>query len=592
MAQDQVEEIKSKTDIVAVISEHIELKKAGRNFKAVCPFHNEKLPSFYVSPELQIFKCFGCHEGGDVIAFLQKYEGLDFQEALKVLADRAGIKLKAYRPGISSEKEKLKELNKIASRFYQYLLLSHASGKKALTYLTKDRGLKLTTIKKFNIGFSPERPDALAGYLVNKKKYHINDLDRAGLVYKRGGAGYDRYAGRVIFPLFDHRGEVAGFAGRVMPGAKRDVGKYINTPETPIYHKSSLLYGLNITKGDIKRKKEAVVTEGELDMISSWQEGVKNVVAIKGTALTEDQLRLLARFTEKLILALDADAAGETAARRSIVLAQEMELDVRVAQLGDYKDPDEMARKDIRAYKKSLKEAVDIWEFIIDSIFSRYEKTASGKAKISREVIPVLASIPDKIVQAHYVKVVADKFDISVDIVTEQLLKAKPQKVVSSTQTDAETYEKEDKTRRQLLEEELLSLAFNFDLNILKDKKVTSLIKTPINKKILNEYIKYTKNKKEIQLTEFAKVLPKELMDAFSKIVLIDMEELEGYEDKQNNEIKLVIRELKTIDIKQKLEVLEKDISKHEKKKDKKNLQKTKKEFRDLVKELSDIKKD
>src|SRR4030043_909411 len=296
--ESQVDEVKSRVGIVGLISEYIPLKKAGRNYKALCPFHGEKTPSFMVSPELQIYKCFGCGESGDAFSFLEKYEGMEFGEALKYLADKAGIKLKPLHPGQFGEKERFFEINRIASKFYNYVLLSHPAGKEALKYLTRERGLKIDILKKFQLGFSPYKEDALAKVLI-KRKYQESELINGGLVY-RGRGLVDRFSGRVIFPLFDHRSNVVGFAGRILPkDDKGDRAKYINSPETPVYHKSRVLYGLDLAKAEIKRSKEVVIVEGELDMISSWQAGIKNVVAIKGSALTDEQIGLISRLAEK-----------------------------------------------------------------------------------------------------------------------------------------------------------------------------------------------------------------------------------------------------------------------------------------------------
>ena len=314
---DQVEEIKEKVDIVSLISERIELKKAGRNFKANCPFHSEKTPSFMVSPELQIYKCFGCGEGGDAISFLQKYEGMEFYEALKYLADRTGVKL-IQRVGLSSENEKLFNINRWASRFYHYILFNHPSAREALNYLTKVRKIKTESIKTFGVGYSPDIPEIFKKFFLDKKGFSPTEIEKVGLGYTRGGSVRDRFSGRIIFPLFDHRGNVAGFSGRILPGReKADTGKYINTPETPIYHKSNILYGLNLSKKEIKKKGEAIVVEGELDAISPWQVGIKNIVAIKGSAFTNEQAKLLSRFSENVTLALDSDIAGNIAARPS-----------------------------------------------------------------------------------------------------------------------------------------------------------------------------------------------------------------------------------------------------------------------------------
>ncbi|KKR56946.1 MAG: primase protein [Candidatus Woesebacteria bacterium GW2011_GWC2_40_30] len=329
MPENQIEEVKGS----AIIGERIELKKAGRNYKANCPFHGEKTPSFMVSPELQIFKCFGCDAKGDVFSFLEQYEGMEFPEALKYLADRAGVKLQKFQGGESSEKERLIEVNTQTLRFYNYLLLEHPVGKKALDYLMNQRGLKKETIQEFSLGYSPESSYSLKKFLVDKKKFTPSEVERAGIGIVRGSNLYDRFNGRVVFPLFDHRGNSIGFSGRVLPWDKRETGKYINSPETPLYHKSNVLYGLNLARGLIKKKKTAIVVEGELDLISSWQAGIKNVVAIKGSALTEEQVKLLSRFAQRFILALDSDMAGDAATRRGIKVASDMGVEIKVAEI-------------------------------------------------------------------------------------------------------------------------------------------------------------------------------------------------------------------------------------------------------------------
>ncbi|KKU09188.1 MAG: primase protein [Candidatus Woesebacteria bacterium GW2011_GWB1_45_5] len=402
MPQDQVEEVKQKTDIVSIIGERIEIKKAGRNFKANCPFHGEKTPSFMVSPELQIFKCFGCGEGGDAFSFLEKYEGMEFGEALKYLADRAGVKLQRVDLGAGSEKEKLIEINTQALRFYNYLLLSHPIGQKALDYLLKERGLKKQTIEEFSLGYSPENPATFKKFLVDKKKFNPGDIAKGGLGLIRGSQIYDRFSGRIVFPLFDHRGNPVGFSGRVLPWDKRETGKYINSPETPLYHKSNVLFALNLTRPFIKKKKVAIVVEGELDAILSYQAGIRNIVAIKGSALTEEQVRLLSRFAPKFILALDADIAGDSAARRGITVAGNLGVEVKVATITKYKDPDEAARGDLESYKKDLINAKGVWDYLIDSVFARSE-------------------IGDKIVQAHYANVLARKLDVPLSAVSEEI---------------------------------------------------------------------------------------------------------------------------------------------------------------------------
>jgi len=585
---DQIEEIKSKTDIVSVIGEHITLKKAGRNYKANCPFHGEKEPSFNVSPELQIFKCFGCGEAGDVFTFLQKYEGMDFYEALKFLADRVGVKLKKFKSAQTSQKQKLYEINSLANRFYNYVLLKHVSGKFALDYLIKNRGLKLDTIKKFQLGYSPDRPLALKKFLVDKKKIATSDLEKVGIVYMRGSQAIDRFRGRVTFPLFDHRGNITGFAGRILPSERvKKLAKYTNSPETEIYHKSRMLYGFEITKREIKKSSKAVVVEGELDMISSWQIGIKNAVAIKGSALTKEQVKLLSRYAQKLIFAMDSDVAGDIAARRGIEIAEKEGLSVSVANLGKFKDPDDMARADPDKLILAIKNAVGAWDFIIDFVFSQHKgKGGEKKAKISREIVPVLASIKDKIVQAHYVKIVAEKLNVPVEAVFQQVASDKNIKDASMPEVEIISKTKQ-KTRRELLEERLLIVAFTYNPLILQKRKIYSLISTSLTKRIIAEFRKFTRGRKSFNSAKFASQLPDELADGYSNIILKDDGEFQRFDKKRyEKEIEMLINQIEIIDIKESLRETAREIRKFEAGKQKKKLLASKQKFGKLTKKL------
>jgi len=584
MSDNQVEEVKSRTDIVSIIGERIELKKAGRNYKAICPFHGEKTPSFMVSPELQIFKCFGCSEAGDVYAFLEKYEGMEFPEALKYLADRAGIKIEKTRFNESSEKEKLIEVNTQAARFYNYLLLEHPMAKKALDYLINQRGIKPETIKEFQLGYSPESSYALTKFLVGKKKFTPQDIEKAGIGIARGSNLYDRFNGRVIFPLFDHRGNPIGFSGRVMPWDKRDTGKYINSPETPLYHKSNVLYGLNLTRSFIKKKKVAIVVEGELDLISSWQAGIKNIVAIKGSALTEEQVRLLSRFAPKFILALDSDKAGDAADRRGIKVASDLGVEVKVAKITGFKDPDDAARGNLESYKKDLIASKGIYDFLIDSVFTRVaSESGAGKSKISKEIIPILGEISDKIVQSHYANVVAGRLGVPLEAVMEEIGKIGETQSPKSVNISTETQEK---TKRDLLEERYLALVFESDPKILLSKESISLIILPVYRRLVEEYIKYAPGK-TFNVTEFGAALPAELFQAFSEMVLTDNQDLLENPDELKRELELVKKELKIHSAKERLKFLAGQMREMEEKGDKEQLRSVQNEFNKLAKSLS-----
>lgn len=580
---DQVAEVKLKTDIVAVISEHVDLKKAGRNYKGLCPFHNEKTPSFIVTPELQMYKCFGCGVSGDVFTFLEEYEGMEFPEALKFLAERAGVKLAPLSSGSRDDKEKLYSVNRLAMQFYQYILWNHSEGKSPLQYLLEQRGLKEETIKTFNLGYSPNAPLALKGFLIDKKKTDMFLLEKVGIVYKGDHGAFDRFRGRVVFPLFDHRGNVVGFAGRILPGGRSDLAKYINTAETPIYHKSNLLYGIHLTRADIKRAGAAIVVEGELDMISTWQAGIKNVVAIKGSALTEEQINLLSRYTKKVILALDADLAGEKAAQRGIEIAEKGGLEVKVAVLEKYKDPDEAARSDPDYLKKCFKEAKSVWDFLIDSVFLRHKgQTGAQKAAISKEVVPVLSKIADSIVRAHYIHLVAGRLGVPIEAVSEEVGKkvegSKPPEIVMAEK------KAEKKDRAELLEDQLLAIAFSGDPNSLLTEEIAGLLQSKLNQKIARSFEEYLKSKKEYKAQDFFDKLPDELKEHFKDLQLSDIEEL-GSENRKK-QFMLVYQELQAIRIKARLHILANEIGMAEKQKEKNLLKEKEVEFAKLTKEL------
>ncbi|MCL6096929.1 MAG: DNA primase, partial [Patescibacteria group bacterium] len=419
---DQASEIREKIDIVSFISEYLPLKKAGRNFKANCPFHNEKSPSFMVSPERQIWHCFGCQKGGDAFSFLMEYENMEFPEALRVLAKKAGVQLKSfsYDNQAQSEKEKIYNLNRHALKFYQYVLLKHNLGKKALFYLKEKRHMTEKLIETFSLGFSPNSGSAVSNYLINKKGYKKQDLYLAGLAFETGGRTVDFFRGRIMFPLSDHRGNIVGFSARVLD-EKQDTSKYINTKETSVYHKGSLFFGLDIAKDEIKKSQQAILVEGEFDVIACFREGIRNTVAIKGTALTENQVALLSRFTPKVTLCLDMDEAGFEATKRSLPLIEKKGLTTTII-IPDGKDPDEAIQKNPGAFKKALKDDIGIYDFLIAKFLSLYDKTSSeGKGKIVEEIKPLLSAVENEVVKEHYIKKLSREIDTSIESIAKEI---------------------------------------------------------------------------------------------------------------------------------------------------------------------------
>jgi len=520
---DQVEEVKGKVDIVQLVGEYVKLTKAGRNFKGLCPFHSEKTPSFMVNPELQIYKCFGCGEGGDAYAFWEKMEGVEFGEALKALAKRVGVTLISYTPSQGEEdRERLYKVNNLAAEFYHYLLTKHRMGEPARKYL---EGRKITdkAVERFKLGFVPEGWDYLIKYLVGKKGFKIQDMERAGLVVPSQRGGYDRFRNRIMFPLNNHRGQTVGFAGRVLPGGDEKTGKYVNTPETEIYHKGDLLYGLDINKVDVKNAGAAVVVEGELDAIASWQAGVHNVVAIKGSALTIKQVDILKRYTETIVLALDADLAGDMAARRGIEIAEKAGMMIKVINPNSetlnpkhFKDPGDFGVRDPEGWKKAVAGAVPIYDYYIESAVERYGLEAIGKNKISKELVPIWSKIEDEILKSHYVNKLADILEVEAQAVWVQI-----QKILNSKFEDPNKSEilnsktQTTKTRREVVEEDVVRLA-------LLGERTNALYEEPIKTWISDEF--WQRVNHELEKGVKVQELPAELKGKVADLLMTEWE--------------------------------------------------------------------
>ncbi|OGH10791.1 MAG: DNA primase [Candidatus Levybacteria bacterium RIFCSPLOWO2_01_FULL_36_13] len=572
---DDVSRVREKIDLVSFISEFITLKKAGRNFRALCPFHNEKSPSFMVSPERQIWHCFGCGKGGDSFTFLMEYENMEFPEALRTLAKKAGIELKEsdFRKTQTSEKEKIFEINKLALKYYKYLLLEHKIGKNALEYLTKKRGLNKGIIDTFEIGFAPASASSLSGYLINKKKYKSKDLFLAGISFERGGKAFDFFRGRIIFPLYDHRGNVLGFSGRALN--ESDMPKYINTRETLVYHKGSVFFGLNLAKEDIKQKQNAILVEGEFDMISLFTQGFKNVVAIKGTALTEDQVALISRFTPKLTFCFDQDSAGFEATKRSLAIIEQRGLPANIIDLKDAKDPDEAIRKNPLEFKKELNNAPNVYDYFIDYyLLNNPKEKAEGKRKITEEILPIISRISNEIIKEHYLKKLAIQLDTSVDSINKEVEKIQTKK----EEDKIIVAQNKSRDRRELLEEYVLALALQSEkisevLEENKEELEKYVFKTPSYQKILDLLSEfYVKNKNET-IKQFSNYLPKELLKSFDFLYLYPVPKF-ATEEKYRAEIKKVSKELLAIYLKERLREVTDKIKNTKKIEDKNSLQK------------------
>jgi len=458
-----IDDIKSRIDIVDVIGEAVSLQKAGRNFKALCPFHNEKTPSFHVSPDRQTWHCFGaCGTGGDVFSFIMKRQEIEFGEALRQLAERAGVTLPDRRDARQTERDqRLLDANEAAAAYFHNALLHADEAGGAREYLA-ERGLDNATIEAFQLGFSPDSWDALRNHLT-KKGFSPEDLLNAGLLVESERGGYDRLRGRLIFPIRDQRGRAVGFGARQLAtddeSTDKSGAKYINTPQTPLFDKSGVLYALDRAKDAIRREKTAIVVEGYMDVIAAHQYGVTNVIASMGTALTERQIRQLDRFRSKILLAMDADSAGIEATLRALQEAgtagairatsaathpsalADNEFSSRTlewtrdalkrASVNFYviplsgKDPDEMIRADRDAWDAAVEAAKPFTDHVFDTVAGRHDLTQPiERAELMKELLPVVHLIDEPVFRAHYEQRLARLAQVDEEVVRAELRRA------------------------------------------------------------------------------------------------------------------------------------------------------------------------
>jgi len=429
---DNIDEIKKRINIVEFIGQYLQMKKVGINYSALCPFHKEKTPSFMVSPERQSFKCFGCSEHGDVITFFQKMEGLEFPEALRVLGERVGVQV-SFQPKEQVDRERSRrdqifKINLLAAKIFKAILWSK-KGEAALKYLL-ERGLDKQTIEKLKIGYSGDGTD-LPKYF---SKYKISFDDAAS-------AGHpERFRYRIMFPIFNTLGQVIGFSGRIFESAlPKEISphpKYLNTPETPVFHKSKALYGINFAKDAIRQNKRAVIVEGQMDVAASHFAGIEEVVASSGTALTEDHLQIVGRYTPNVIFAFDEDEAGQKAAHAAVPMALREGLEIKLTIIDKYKDVGELVVVEKNKWSEILKKALPPVEWLSEKAKkSSGEKSFSAqeKKKLAKDAIQFIVSMPDEIEQAHYVSYLAKVLQVP-EITIEKAVEksAKPRQELST----------------------------------------------------------------------------------------------------------------------------------------------------------------
>ncbi len=543
----QIDEIKDRLDIVSVVQEYVpSLKKSGRNFFAPCPFHQEKTPSFSVNSELGLFKCFGCGEGGDVIKFLEKIEGLDFPHALEVSAKRAGVQLKRFsNPKFKKqqlEKDRLIELNTLVSKYFYYLLTEHKNGETAREYVQK-RQITKQGINEYKLGFAPVGFENLKKFLI-KKGYTETELIKWGLLASRNNRNYDKFRNRLMFPIIDHQGEVVGFSGRSID--PEDKGpKYLNSPDTQVYNKSKLLYGLFQAKESIRKQDFAIIVEGNIDIISSYQAGIKNIVAPLGTALTEDQLKLLKRYCTKVYLAFDNDLAGQKALLKSLELAEKVDLQVLVVDIGKYKDVDNLITTG-GDWQKTVALAKPVIDFLIQSLAGNYDlEDSKQKAGFVSQILPFISKVEDSIERGDYLEKLSRKAKVPREDLIDKFKQRDRTKVsISNTK---QTGQKAITTKIFRLDEEtyLLSLLIQHPQWLSTVEKIDP-----------DKVFRKQENINLFEIIKNQKNIPTSSLELYENISMVSVNILDSKKDFQK-EIKVAYNRLRKIYIRERISLLE-----------------------------------
>lgn len=464
-----VEIIKERINIVDIVGDYVKLTKAGANWKGLCPFHQEKTPSFTVHEEKQIYHCFGCAKGGDVLSFIMEIESMEFREALEILATKAGVELTGGRgnDGHRELKARLKEINALSVQFYEKQLWEGVGKKKILGYL-RDRGIDDAAIKKFQLGYAPEGWNNLYDFL-RTKGYTNEEIVASGSVIQKEGTNryYDRFRDRVMFPVSDAMGVIVGFSARVAPGGDESQAKYVNTPETILYHKSTTLYGIEHARNAIKKEGKVLLVEGNMDVIAAHFAGIEYAVAVSGTALTEDHMRILSRYTDHILLLFDMDDAGQKAARKSAHLCFANELRTAIVQLTGGKDAADIVRDDPEALQSAIDSAQDAMAFFVGVAQKQYDiHTPDGKRSAIDTVVDDLATMENAIVRDEWARKVATAFGVREDIVFSAIAKARNVRPAMQRGTEDTSHalheEEATPSRVSMLEKKIIGICLAF----------------------------------------------------------------------------------------------------------------------------------
>ncbi len=596
-----IDQIKQKLDILEVLGDYVKLTKAGRNYKARCPFHVERSASFMVSPERQIWHCFGCGLGGDIFGFVMRIEGVEFGDALRLLARRAGVVLKKQDPQVQSQKKRLYEVCELAAKFFETQLAKTAAGKKATEYLM-GRGMKPETIKDWRLGWAHKEWRALYEFL-KTRGYKDEEILIAGLTIKpeenstkncklKTANCYDRFRSRIIFPIFDSQGQVIAFGGRIFGEAakKEDMAKYLNSPQTPLYDKSNVLYGLNKAKNEIRTKDLCVIVEGYMDLIMSHQARVANVVASSGTALTASHLNIIGRYTKNLAMAFDSDEAGNMATRRSIDLALRRDFAVKVILMED-KDPADIVKKNSEEWLNLIGKAQSIMDFYFAYAFARHDsKSLEGKREIRKILLTAIKSLASKTEQGEWIKELArrlrvDERDLLADM--QKIKLDEPER--SDVPGGAPEQQAVVKSRLEGLEERFLGLYLSYPQYFSEISVAEEDFYNEDLAQIFKEMKKLLGKKKEDELLVALRESLKPELKIKIDYLALQIEQHERTEKDIIQEIASCLIELKLLRLRNQLTALSFDIKDAQQAEDKTKLEKLLKKFNQVSSDLTKI---
>ena len=565
MENSPVEEIKNKLDIVEVVRDYVTLEKAGSNLRALCPFHAEKSPSFFVNPSRQIWRCFGgCSEGGDMFSFIMRIEGVEFGDALRILAKKAGVELKRQDPKLESKRKRLFDICEIAADFFENQLQKSNKGKEAKDYFLK-RGIKEESIKEWKLGYAPTAQDALSKFLIGEG-YTKEEIKEAGMATGKENRIYDRFRARIIFPIFNLSGVPVGFGGRTL-FENDERAKYINSPSTVLYDKSALLYGMHKAKVGIRREGVAVVVEGYTDVILCYQEGYENTVSSSGTAFTPQQLDMLGRYTETIYTAFDMDEAGNLATKKGIDLARQKDFEVKVIMMPQGKDPADIVKDNPQDWKNYLEKAESIMEFYFKTVLSKHDLSdPREKRKAANEILPEIKKIKNSIERSHYVSKLAYSLRINEETIMEEM-----QRIKLETTRREEPKKEKAKTRKERLEEMVGSLCVKRGelLGKLNEEDI-SFLREEIGEILLS--LKRKKNPENNDLADYLSTLPEMETE-------LDLEK----------ELEICVKEIKKEKFREDLREAETRLKEAERSDDKKQQEEIMQEINDYSKKLQKI---